>query len=614
MNKLILYSFLVTLAAVGCAKEEPISDKVQYELVARMEHDANTKTSLSGVHNEGIYYPLWSEGDEIAVYVDGDIYPSKFTLGEGAGTTEASFCGYSEGENFYAVYPFSIAGTLQDGAFSLILPQTQQYVAGSFGPNSYPMVATGTKAGLDFKNLCAIMKISMTGEGAIRSITLTAQDSTAKLSGPATVSMANGSAPELVMGSGGSNSVMLQCNGIELSKDTPLDFHFVIPAQTYKGGFELAVDVYKGVIEKSIDADLKFNRSKMRHLKRMPLGDVYKSTDYSQDGTTVQLQKASEGNGINIVLMGDGYSDRQIADGTYMADMEFAFRNLFVKEPYKSFKSLFNVSYVNVVSEREGVENGNTALEGKFGEGTLVYGNDNACFYYAQKVVSQEMIDQTLVVVIMNSNRYAGTCYMYFPLTSDTDYGTGAAVAYFPKGEDEEVFAQLLHHEANGHGFPKLADEYAYDYMGAIPAEEAEKILNQQNLFGWWKNVDFTNDPAQVRWKKFLGDSRYAYQGLGIFEGGLTYWSGVWRPTETSIMKYNTGEFNSPSREAIYYRIHKLAYGNSWKYDYEKFVEWDAVNRKASSATGMEHTTPLKPFQQLHPPVVVGRHWSEVAN
>lgn len=29
------------------------------------------------------------------------------------------------------------------------------------------------------------------------------------------------------------------------------------------------------------------------------------------------LQKASEGNGINVVLMGDAFSDRQVADGTY---------------------------------------------------------------------------------------------------------------------------------------------------------------------------------------------------------------------------------------------------------------------------------------------------------
>ena len=45
------------------------------------------------------------------------------------------------------------------------------------------------------------------------------------------------------------------------------------------------------------------------------------------------------------------------------------------------------------------------------------------------------------------------------------------------------------------------------------------------------------------------------------------------------MMNLNKGKFNAPFREAIYYRIHKLAYGASWKYDYETFVSWDAKNR-----------------------------------
>lgn len=40
-------------------------------------------------------------------------------------------------------------------------------------------------------------------------------------------------------------------------------------------------------------------------------------------------------------------------------------------------------------------------------------------------------------------------------------------------------------------------------------------------------------------------------------------------------MNDGNGSFNAPSREAIYYRIHKLAYGPEWEYDYEEFVKWD---------------------------------------
>jgi len=79
-------------------------------------------------------------------------------------------------------------------------------------------------------------------------------------------------------------------------------------------------------------------------------------------------------------------------------------------------------------------------------------------------------------------------------------------------------------------------------------------------------------------------------------------------------MRHNRGEFNAPSREAIYYRIHKLAYGDDWKYDYEKFVEYDAVNRKSQAASTKSYVLPLKPQPALHPPVVVGKNWREAGN
>lgn len=343
----------------------------------------------------------------------------------------------------------------------------------------------------------------------------------------------------------------------------------------------------------------------------LPELDYYTSTDYSQDGVVTTLQTASVGEGIDIVLMGDAYSDRQIADGTYKADMENLYNNLFTEEPYKSYKEYFNVYSVNVVSATEGYEYGNTALDTYFGDGTYVGGSDSAVFGYAQKAISAERMDEAMIVVAMNSDAYAGTCWMYYP-EGESDCGSGASISYFPRGGDAETFAALLHHEANGHGLAKLADEYAYEEYGAIPDASIADIQSQQASWGWWKNVDFTNDTAEVRWAHFLADERYANEGLGVFEGGLTYWSGVWRPTENSIMRYNTGGFNAPSREAIYYRIHKLAYGAEWEYDYEEFVEWDARNRAtAASAPSKVARVPMKQMQHTAPPVVVKKSWRE---
>ena len=229
-------------------------------------------------------------------------------------------------------------------------------------------------------------------------------------------------------------------------------------------------------------------------------------------------------------------------------------------------------------------------------------------FKYALKAISEEEMDEALLIVSMNSDNYAGTCYMYYPDNS-AGYGNGVSVSYFPRGGNAETFVQLLHHEACGHGFAKLADEYAYENMGAIPEAVVASHKSQQTDWGWWKNVDFTSDPTATRWSHFVNDTRYADEGLGAYEGGLTYWTGVWRPTENSIMRYNTGGFNAPSREAIYYRIHKLAYGNSWEYDYEKFVEWDARNRATASTRAMVY----KPtnYKPTHPPVIVNKSWKD---
>lgn len=85
-------------------------------------------------------------------------------------------------------------------------------------------------------------------------------------------------------------------------------------------------------------------------------GDLpYESSDYSEDGKVYTLQKASEGNGINVVLMGDAFSDRQVADGTYEEVMRTAADAFFSEEPYTSFRNLFNVYYVTAVSKMKDI-------------------------------------------------------------------------------------------------------------------------------------------------------------------------------------------------------------------------------------------------------------------
>lgn len=341
-----------------------------------------------------------------------------------------------------------------------------------------------------------------------------------------------------------------------------------------------------------------------------PSTGYYISTDFSYDGTVKTLQEATVGAGINLVFMGDAFSDRQIADGTYLSVMKKMMEAFFSEEPYKSLRAMFNAYAVFVVSETEGYEHEGRRLSTWFSEGTQVGGNDFLCMDYARNIIPEDKMEDVLITVAMNSSNFGGTCYMYWPSSVGVDYGKGTSVAYFPVGTDDETLSALVHHEAGGHGFAKLADEYSYDYMGEMPQEQKDVInINVPN--GWWKNCDFTNDPVTVKWHHFLEDSRYQYDGLGCYEGAFTYWTGTWRSTDFSIMRYNTGGFNAPSREAIWYRAHKLAYGEGWEYDYEEFATYDAINRKTAVSAAAQRRHSLNRYlPPTHPPVVINHPWN----
>lgn len=60
-------------------------------------------------------------------------------------------------------------------------------------------------------------------------------------------------------------------------------------------------------------------------------GQVLESVDFSEDGKIDTLQWHSAGQGIPVILMGDGFVDQEIADGTYSTVMKRLCRICFRK-------------------------------------------------------------------------------------------------------------------------------------------------------------------------------------------------------------------------------------------------------------------------------------------
>ena len=323
--------------------------------------------------------------------------------------------------------------------------------------------------------------------------------------------------------------------------------------------------------------------------------DPYVSTDYSKDGEVLTLQTASVGKGINIVFMGDAYTDRDMgAGGLYETVMKQAMEEFFAIEPYKTFRNRFNVYAVKVVSKNGRIGDGySTALGVSFGSGTHIGGNTDKCFEYAGKVSGLTDSSNLLISVIVNSKRNAGTTYMFESLQSGIGFSSSC-------NNDPEVFGGTLRHESGGHAFGFLADEYS-DHSGSPAQSHIDEYTVPYEKYGWFSNVDFTNDRSKVRWSAFLNDDRYTGE-VGIYEGAALYAKGAWRPSENSMMKDNYEYFNAPSRWAIYKRIMELSGEEA---SFAKFLEYDAVNRGATKA-GVR--PPLKrpdDWQPGAPPVIV---------
>ena len=322
------------------------------------------------------------------------------------------------------------------------------------------------------------------------------------------------------------------------------------------------VDQNKNVIFQSLTQ----NRNEITNILSERLGDVdlYTSTDYSRDGEVKTLQTATRGKGIDLVFMGEAFVDKDMGDdGLYEQVMKQAMDQYFAYEPLKSFRDRFNVYCVKVVSPN--AEFYSNAVH-------RINEDDALCFEYARKVPGLENAPYQMISVIYNkgcSGRSYTTMYL--------DGGT--YVGYMMDGVND-----VLNHEVCGHGLGRLMDEYVeggYENQ-TLPDAGRIELDNMWNNYGWGANVDWRNNPEEVKWAHFLDDMRYAGESLGLYEGSYLYGKGAYRPTENSMMRYNDSPFNAPSRERLYQVIMELSEGDSWVYDFEDFAAYDEINRNYS--------------------------------
>lgn len=304
---------------------------------------------------------------------------------------------------------------------------------------------------------------------------------------------------------------------------------------------------------------------------------------YAED-EVITLQTATKGNrgGINLVFLGDGYDAKDISEGKYMKDMQDQVENFFGIEPYKTYRNYFNVYTTIAVSPETGIGTINTIRYAKF-ETTYTGGVGLRCDYdavfdYAQKVptVTKDNLKESLIIMVPNSTDYGGICQMW---------EDGSAIAFCPLSTYGYPLDTrgVIQHEAGGHGFGKLGDEYIYhnefiDFCGCGCCGHVYEFNIAKSL-GWYENLSLTGKMHEVPWSQLIFDEKYS-DFVDIFEGGYMHSRGVFRSEQNSCMNNDIPYYSTISRMAIVKRIKQYA-GET--FTYEDFKANDVVNNDATT-------------------------------
>lgn len=304
--------------------------------------------------------------------------------------------------------------------------------------------------------------------------------------------------------------------------------------------------------------------------------------DYEhEEDSQLQLQKHTKGNGINIVFIGDGYDAEDIATRAYLNDIEEGMEYFFAIEPYKTYKDYFDVYIDFPLSYESGVCSSvniwrTTKFDTTYGAGAggrLKVNFDDMMSYVLNDVtgtvVNNDNVNQTLIITILNSDVYEGLTCMW---------SSGAAIAAVPHSRYAypNDYRGVIQHEAGGHGFGKLADEYIYhrENIHRCPCICCPHVddFNWGKSIGWYRNASLNGRYKEIDWTHLIFDDRYQ-DIVDIYDGAYYHSNGVYRSELNSCMNNNVPYYSTISRQEMVERIMKYSGGT---FDFETFVSKDS--------------------------------------
>jgi len=356
--------------------------------------------------------------------------------------------------------------------------------------------------------------------------------------------------------------------------------------QTYSGSNNiLTVNANEG---QARSAEVVFNikgigsitYTKSVSVSQKAYGSSIDESRYHQTKGSLELQAATAGyTPLNIVIVGDGYQKKDLLKGgKFERSARSAMEAFFGVEPYKSFRDRFRVMMVAYESVDEGLslQDGaqkNTYFKSYYQGSDNTYVNLSGGDYTSVSNVVREDLGwkddatyyRTIVIMLINTSEGIGSnAAVYraaYPNTSTLGEPYASFALAMVTANNTET-SNLIRHEAGGHAFGRLGDEY--------PSKEWGSDVNDMHDIGWYRNI--TVDQSLWNWNEFI--NLPGYDDVTYYQPNNTYWCPIDHTKYNSIMYNNTNKFNAPCRRIIYERIIRQTEG-SQAYSWDGFLEYE---------------------------------------
>jgi hypothetical protein len=269
---------------------------------------------------------------------------------------------------------------------------------------------------------------------------------------------------------------------------------------------------------------------------------LHTSASAALSAPTTIINNGSPSNRVDIVFVGDGYTQADLNAGLYDQHLQIFLDHAFttggtLADPMPRYKNFFNVHKITVASNESGADIPSqsifrdTALDATYDtEGVERFLTISGAKADALRDIelAGTGITADVQLAAVNHSKYGGTFYD----------GWGVYAGANSAANDFEL------HEF-GHAFAQLGDEYGgitTPYTGPEPTE--------------FRNV--TTDPTGQKWSEWLGfvDPRDAALTIGVHEGAAGYDQGIYRPSQNSKMRNLYRPFDAVSRQAIIHNVY----------------------------------------------------------